>query len=86
MTWDADNGELGDVSSRNTMGEGRKAVRQWLLAQAEEQDSSLTSCLKQVENWTKTQRSWEEGRSSQAQGSAGKPPQIEGGEAKAARI
>ena len=31
-------------------------MRQWLLAQEEEQDSSLT-CLKQVENWTKTQRS-----------------------------
>lgn len=31
-------------------------MRPRLLAQAEEQDSSLPSCLKQVENWTKIQR------------------------------
>lgn len=31
-------------------------MRPWLLAQAEEQDSSLPSCLKQVEHWTKIQR------------------------------
>ena len=36
-------------------------MRPWLLAQAEEQDSSLPSCLKQVEHWTKIQhngKSW----------------------------